>query len=52
MDTEFSFLPTVEGGKDQCAYIPMGADNDFYVYDLNKAKVVKIEERRSVDATE
>lgn len=52
VDREFSFLPTHEGGMDQCAFIPQGADNDFYIFYLDKPKVVKIEERRSVDATE
>ncbi|HXK37182.1 MAG TPA: hypothetical protein VJ553_06395, partial [Candidatus Paceibacterota bacterium] len=52
VDREFSFLPTYEGGKDECAYIAHAADDDFYIFYLNKPKVVKIEERRSVDATE
>jgi hypothetical protein len=42
----FSFVPRYTGGKDHCLFINR-TDIDFYVYYLNKPKVVKIEEKQN-----
>ncbi len=47
VESPFSFCPSYEGGQDQCIIKKKSDNNDFYVYYLNKPKVVKVEIKES-----
>ena len=52
VESPFSFLPSFEGGADTCAIVKRTGDCDFFVYYLNKPKVVKIEIKENETAAE